>query len=184
MPISGFAEVIAAAQEGSEWAWGILVRDVSPSLAGFFRVRGAADPEGLTGDVLIDVARNIGSFKGDSDGFRSWVFVIAYRRLTDDWRRRSRRVDEKPSGLQAESNASVPSAEAEALDSLGHDEAMRMLGVLTPDQRDVIALRIVAGLTLEETARVIGKSVGSVKALQSRGIAALRRDIGTEAVSK
>ena len=65
MAISGFDGVLAAAQEGSEWAWDLLVRDVGPNLVGFFRIRGVADPEGLAGDVFVDLARNISGFEGD-----------------------------------------------------------------------------------------------------------------------
>lgn len=184
MTISEFDGVLAAAQEGSEWAWDLLVRDVGPRLIGFFRTRGVADPEGLAGDVFADLARNIAGFDGDEAGFRSWVFVIAYRRMTDEWRRQRRRPDETPSGLTTEPVCVAPSAEDEALETLAGVEALRMLEVLTDDQRDVISLRVVAGLTLVETAHVVGKPVGAVKALQRRGIAALRREIVRQGVSR
>lgn len=184
MTISGFDGVLAAAQEGSEWAWDLLVRDVGPRLVGFFRTRGVADPEGLAGDVFVDLARNIASFDGDEPGFRSWVFVIAYRRMSDEWRRQGRRPDETPSGLSTESDQVAPSAEDVAMEAFGSVEAARMLEVLTDDQRDVVSLRVVAGLTLDETAQVVGKPVGAVKALQRRGVAALRREIERRGVSR
>ncbi|MEN8235303.1 MAG: RNA polymerase sigma factor [Actinomycetota bacterium] len=184
MTVANFDEVLAAAQEGAEWAWDILVRDVAPRLIGFFRTRGVADPEGLAGDVFVDLAKNITEFEGDESGFGSWVFVIAYRRMSDQWRRQRRRLDEIPSGLSAEPNQLVASAEDVAMESLGNVEAARMLETLTDDQRDVIALRIVAGLTLEETSRVVGKPISAVKALQRRGVAALRREIERQGVSQ
>lgn len=184
MTIADFDGVLAAAQEGSEWAWDILVRDVGPRLVGFFRTRGVTDPDGLAGDVFVDLARNIGSFDGDESGFRSWVFVIAYRRMSDEWRRQRRRPNETPIDLVTESVQVAPSAEDVAMDALGTVDAARMLEVLTDDQRDVIGLRIVAGLTLDETAQVVGKPVGAVKALQRRGVAALRREIERQGVSQ
>lgn len=184
MTISEFDGVLAAAQEGSEWAWDLMVRDVGPRLIGFFRTRGVADPEGLAGDVFVDLARNIDGFDGDESGFRSWVFVIAYRRMSDEWRRQRRRPNETPSGLTTESDQVVPSAEEVAMEALGGVEAARMLEVLTDDQRDVISLRVVAGLTLAETAQVVGKPIGAVKALQRRGVAALRREIERQGVSR
>ena len=58
-----------------------------------------------------------------------------------------------------------------------------ILGGLSPDQRDVLLLRILAGLTIAEIAEVIGKREGAVKMLQARGIAALRREISSGAVT-
>jgi len=182
--ISGFDGVLAAAQDGSEWAWDILVRDVGPRLVGFFRTRGVADPDGLAGDVFVDLARNIGSFDGDESGFRSWVFVIAYRRMSDEWRRQRRRPKETPSGLATESAQVAPSAEDVVMEAFGAVDAAQMLDVLTDDQGDVISLRVVAGLTLDETSQVVGKPVGAVKALQRRGVAALRREIQRQGVSQ
>ena len=184
MAVPGFDGVLVAAQEGSEWAWDLLVREFGPRLVGFFRTRGVADPEALTGDVLADLARCINTFDGDESRFRSWVFVIAYRRMSDEWRRRGRRPDEAPSGLATQSPDTAPSAEEEVMEAFGSSEVARMLEALTDDQRDVVNLRVVAGLTLAETAQVVGKPVGAVKALQRRGVAALRREIERRGVSQ
>ena len=55
--------------------------------------------------------------------------------------------------------------------------------LLVPDQRDVLLLRLVSGMTIDETATALGKSAGAVKALQHRAAAALRRQIEREGVS-
>ena len=67
------------------------------------------------------------------------------------------------------------SAEADALTTLDDERIRAVLGGLRPDQREVITLRIVGDLTAEQVAQVLGKSRGAVKALQRRGVAALRR---------
>jgi len=177
--ISGFEGVLAAAQEGSEWAWDILVRQLSPGLLRFFRVRGAPDPEALVGEVFVDLARNLTTFEGDESSFRSWVFVIAYRRMADEWRRVQRRPEETPMAIPPEPARSAPSAEDEAINLLSSADAAQMLAVLTDVQRDVILLRVVAGLSLQETADAMGRRVGAIKALQRRAIAALQREIGS-----
>lgn len=177
--IPGFENVLAAAQEGSEWAWEILVRQLSPRLLRFFSVRGVPDPEALVGEVFVDLARNLATFEGDESSFRSWVFVIAYRRMADEWRRLRRRPEETPMETPPEPAHSAPSAEDEAIDLLSSAEAAQLLAVLTDVQRDVILLRVVAGLSLQETADAMGRRVGAIKALQRRAIAALRREIGS-----
>lgn len=184
MEIAEFDTVLSAAHEGSEWAWEIIVRRLAPSLLRFFRVRGLRDPEALVGEVFVDMARNLGTFKGDYSSFRSWVFVIAYRRMSDERRRQRRRLDETPTELAPEPDRSAPSAEDEALEALGNAEAASLLSGLTSEQRDVISLRVVAGLSLNETAHATGKRVGAVKALQRRAIAALRKEIERRGVSK
>jgi len=63
--------------------------------------------------------------------------------------------------------------------NLGTEEARALLEELTPDQRDVVLLRVFADLDLEETARVLSKPVGAVKALQHRALAALRRRLAS-----
>ena len=112
------------------------------------------------------------------------VFVIAYRRMSDERRRLSRRPLETPTAALPESPVLAPSAEDEAMKVLGEDEALRLLDILTESQRDVVSLRVVAGLTLNETAAVMGKPISAVKALQRRAIAALRRALLQQGVSK
>jgi RNA polymerase sigma-70 factor (ECF subfamily) len=55
---------------------------------------------------------------------------------------------------------------------------------LTDDQRDVLALRIIANLTLEETSDVVGKGIGAVKATQRRALIALRDQLDLEGVTR
>jgi len=178
-----FPAVLAAAQEGSSAAWESLLGDLAPALLGYLRVRGAVDPEGTAGEVFLHLARSISRFRGDEVGFRSWAFVIAHRRLVDERRRRARRqeVPTAPEGLPERAAPDRVEEEAEARLSL--DEVRRLLDGLTPDQAEVITLRFLADFTLEETARVLGKRVGAVKALQHRGLTALRREMERRGVS-
>lgn len=179
---SGFDGVLAAAREGAEWAWELLVRDLSPPLIAFFRARGADDPENLAGEVYLDIARSLDRFQGSESGFRSWVFVIAHRRLVDELRRKGRRPEETNLHDPLPAAHRMPSAEDEALSRLS-GELQDLLGALTPEQRDVIVLRVVAGLSLRETAQVVGRRIGATKALQRRALAALRREIHAKGVS-
>ena len=180
----GFEGVLGAARVGAGWAWELLVRDLTGSLTGFFRVRGAPDPEDLVGEVFLDVARGVHTFEGNESGFRSWVFTIAHRRLVDDRRRRGRRREDPVPVLPLGVDGLVASAEEDALERVGADEVWHLLAALTADQRDVLVLRVLSGLTLEETATVVGKPVSAVKALQRRALGALRRELRRRGVSR
>lgn len=174
-------ELVVAARSGGGWAFERLYALLAPAVAGYLRTQGADDPEDLTSEVFVRVFRGIGSFEGDGQAFRSWVFTIAHHRLVDDLRRRGRRVAARP--LEPGDDIVGGDAEQEALDSLAVGRVAALLGGLTPDQRDVLALRVVADLSIEETAQILGKRPTAVKALQRRALAALRADFSRKAVS-
>ncbi|HEX2054646.1 MAG TPA: sigma-70 family RNA polymerase sigma factor, partial [Actinomycetota bacterium] len=119
--------------------------------------------------------RNVAAFEGDESQFRSWVFVIAHHRALDYRRARARRPLEPASTEDIVNHSPVGNAEDEALDRLGSADVERVLSELTEEQREVMLLRILGGLTVEETAAVLRKRVTSVKALQRRAVGAIRR---------
>jgi RNA polymerase sigma-70 factor (ECF subfamily) len=170
-----FTSTLQAAAAGADWAWRIIVARYSGPLLGYLRLRAPGDPEDALSEAWMSAASTIRSFSGDESAFRSWLFVIAHRRAIDAARRRSRRpvvVEEAPTPDSAPVEAS---AETTALEAMSGEAAMELLSALTPDQRSVIALRVIADLSLEDTARVLEKRVGAIKALQKRGLEALRR---------
>jgi RNA polymerase sigma-70 factor (ECF subfamily) len=173
---------IERAQQGDPLGFEALFRTFGGSVAGYLRARGVTDPDGIANDVFLRVFRAIHTFQGDSGRFRSWVFTIAHNAAIDDARRRRRRVQEAP--LDRAPEAAVADAEAALLAKLAHERVHGLLSTLSTDQHDVVVLRIVNELSVSETAAVLGKSVEAVKALQHRGLGALRRAISSqEAVS-
>jgi RNA polymerase sigma factor (sigma-70 family) len=70
--------------------------------------------------------------------------------------------------------------EAEAIARLAQERVQALLGRLSADQRDVLVLRVLADLSVDETAAVLGKSYEAVKALQRRGLASLRRALSDQ----
>jgi RNA polymerase sigma-70 factor (ECF subfamily) len=170
-----FPTVLAAAQAGAEWAWESVYRDLAPTLRGYVRAHGAAEPDDLVAEVFLQLARNLHSFEGDEQGFRSWVFTVAHHRLIDERRARGRRPVDPADTFVLEGAGPQGDVEADAVDRLRADEARALLDRLSPDQRDVLLLRILGGLTVEEVAAAVGKRPGAVKALQRRALAALQR---------
>lgn len=179
-----FEDILDGAKKGAEWAWQTLYRELAGPLTGYLRNRGAQDPEDLAGEVFYQVARGIHGFTGDAPSFRSWVFVIAHRRLIDERRSRGRRPDLVP--LAEEGNAEMEggNVEAEAVDRLVTTELARAFSQLTDGQRDVLALRVIGNLTLEETAQVMGKRVGAVKGLQRRALESLQGKLDLQGVTR
>lgn len=124
-------------------------------------------------EVFLSVLPRLNSVTGGSDGLRTFIFSVAHARMVDDHRRQSRTPAKLPfePGLDGRED---PSAEAEALERIAPREIVGLLESLPDEQREVLSLRLVAGLTVEQTAETMGKSTGAVKQLQRRGILKLR----------
>jgi RNA polymerase sigma-70 factor (ECF subfamily) len=178
----GFGSILAAAKRGEDAAWALIYADLSGPVTGYLRTRGAIDADDLASETFLHVARNIHSFAGDEGSFRSWVFVIAHRRLQD-----SRRTATRRPRLAYTSEVDSPQVggdvEDEAIGALSSAWVEEVLGNLTEGQQDVLALRVVADLSLEETARVLDKRVGAVKAMQRRALNEVRSMIADGRVS-
>src|SRR5262249_8319853 len=131
---------------------------------------------------FLAMFRNIGTFDGTEANFRSWIFVIAHRRLQDERRRRIRRPVASSFDETMADATPAPAAEAAALRAVATDRIGALWARLAPDQRDVLLLRIVGDLTVDQAAEVVGKSAGAVKQLQRRGLDAIRRLLDREGV--
>lgn len=177
-------DVVDAARAGAGWAFERLYTTLAPAVHGYVRAQGVADPDGAVNDVFLRVFRRIGDFDGDVGRFRSWVFVIAHNLLLDERRYIGRRPTEVLVDLVPDAGtAAAGDAADEALARLGDTRLRRLLDLLAPDQRDVLLLRFLVDLSLEETAQATRRSVTAVKALQRRGLDALRRRLDEVAVA-
>ena len=145
-------------------------RTFAPAVLGYFRSLGMDGAEDLVGEVFVNVAGNLSRFRGDADDLRRWVFTIARRRRVDQIRRlvlRRRVVTGDPPD-QAVSDSSG-----------GFDvDLVAALGELTRAQREVVVLRFVADLSIDDVARILRRSVSAVKALQVRALAQLATNLG------
>ena len=175
-----FDIVLSSARAGGEWAWRQIYTSHSPAVLGYLRGRGASDPEDLLGDVFLNVVRSIDSFSGGEDAFRAWIMTIARRRLVDDQRKRSRRPQAAATLDELLDVGSPIDTEDQAITRVDGAKTIEAIRELTPDQQDVLLLRLVADLSLEEVAGAMGKRLTSVKALQRRALASLGRKFSAE----
>ena len=181
--------LVAAARAGGGWAFGRLWEGLAPVVAAYLRARGVREADDVTSEVFLAAFRGLDRFDGDGQAFRSWVFTIAHHKGVDALRRPAARdvlidavgaadaVDSLDAGTAARGRTE-PSAEDRAFDRLAEADVLRLLDGLSGDQRSVLLLRVVADLSLAETAEVLGKPVGAVKALQHRALARLRAQLG------
>ena len=186
VPLIGleFPRVVRDACDGQSSAFERLYRAYSGSILAFARARASADPEAVANDVMLKVFQNLGSFSGDESAFVRWIFAMARNLIIDSYRMGLRRPD-IADGVEPPDRASNgPKTEDSAISRLEATDMATLLGRLTPDQSEVIALRMIADLSLQEVAEIVGKPVTAVKALQRRGLRGLQKEILDGVVSK
>jgi RNA polymerase sigma-70 factor (ECF subfamily) len=165
--------LVAAASAGDEAALRGVYLALAPTVLVYLRSRGVSDPEAVTSEVFVAVLPRLPALRGGLSGLRALVFSVAHARMVDAYRAGARRpatVDYEP----AEDTRVVPSAEDDALRALGNERVEAILALLPADQRDVLYLRVIADLSVEHVAQVIGRSQGAVKQLQRRALVTLR----------
>jgi RNA polymerase sigma-70 factor (ECF subfamily) len=171
-------DALGAARRGDARGFDALFRAFGPAVVGYLRGRGAEDADGLANEVFVRAFRRVQAFEGDVVHFRAWLFTITRNVLIDDHRRAQRRPAEVT--YERAPEAWGGDVEEDALTSLARERVLQLLEKLSPDQRDVVLLRVVADLSVEEVATITGKGYEAVKALQRRGLARLRRAICAE----
>jgi RNA polymerase sigma-70 factor (ECF subfamily) len=170
-----FGVILAAARVGDGDAFTTLFESLARPVAGYLRGRGVDDVDGATNEVFLRVFTRIADFDGGESQFRSWVFTIAHNLALDEQRAHARRatcvaIDQHVARLASE----YETVENDVVSAGRVDD---LLATLSCDQRDVILLRFVSDLSIEQAALVLGKRVPAVKALQRRALDALRREL-------
>lgn len=180
--VPDFDAVLARAQTGEAAAFQVLYEDLVRPVAAYLRSHGAQDVQDVTSEAFLGVFAGLPRFRGSQGDFRSWVFTIVHRKLVDSWRSAGRTPPGLPYDPELDSR-STGSAEDDALDALGDQRVQALLDQLSDDQRDVVLMRVVADLSIEQVAQALGKRPGAVKQLQRRGLLALRRALEAEGVT-
>ncbi|MGH2756708.1 MAG: RNA polymerase sigma factor, partial [Actinomycetota bacterium] len=122
-----FERTLLAARAGQEWAWNKLYRELAPRVRGYLRARGATEADDLTGEVFLQVVRDIASFSGGPREFCAWLFTVAHHRLLDDVRRSQRRPLEPASDDVLAEHLPTADAEEDALRSLAADRVKKLV---------------------------------------------------------
>ncbi|MFF8941042.1 RNA polymerase sigma factor [Streptomyces sp. NPDC014864] len=175
---------VARAQDGDEAAFAVAYRIVQPGLLGYLRGLVGDDAEDVASDAWLEIARDLGRFKGDGAGFRGWTATIARHRALDHLRRRS--VRPRAAALEAELlDLPAPSnTHDQVLESLSTARALDLVRALPRDQAEAVLLRVVVGLDGPAAARVLGKRPGAVRTAAYRGLRRLADRLGATGVTK
>ena len=171
--------LVLDAQRGDPWAFGRIFDLYHGPVYRFIasRVGRPSDAEDLTQTVFVKALEALPRYEVRGVPFGGWLFRLARNTVIDHLRtRREHRDLDAASERPAE--GAGPEDVAGARQEL--DAVARALSALTDEQRMVIELRFFAGLSAREVAEAMGKQEGTIRGLQFRAIAALRRKLAID----
>jgi RNA polymerase sigma factor (sigma-70 family) len=157
----------------------LVYRTYASQVLGYLTARGVEDPEAAMQEVFLSVLPRLATMHGGAAGLRTFIFSVAHARMVDDHRRQNRTPAKLPFEPELDQREDT-SAEDMALERISPQEVLRLLDGLPGDQREVLSLRLVAGLTVDQAAEAMGKSAGAVKQLQRRALLKLRELSGVK----
>lgn len=170
-----FDGVLSRARSGDETAFLHLWDALHPRLLRYLRVLGCDEADDVASETWLQAVRDLSRFDGGADEFRCWLFTIGRHRAVDASRARIRSRSRLMTAAVAPVADPNP-VENEVLDGLSARQAVAMVAGLSPDQAEVVALRIIAGLDTAAVAGILGKSPGAVRIALHRGLRALSAD--------
>jgi RNA polymerase sigma-70 factor (ECF subfamily) len=143
----------------------------------YLRVRSGANFEDVAAETWLQVVRDLPSFIGKADGFRAWLFTMARNRAIDAARASAARPQlAVPDFSGVGRTPTAAAAEAEAMERISTERALKLVAQLPDEQAEMVMLRVVAGLDVSAVAEIVGKSPGAVRVSVHRGLRALSRD--------
>jgi RNA polymerase sigma-70 factor (ECF subfamily) len=160
---------LAGAVAGDASAFAELWRALQPLVLRYLGVVCGDAAEDVASETWLQASRDLSRFSGGTTAFRVWLFRIARNRGIDENRRAWRRREE-PHETVLEAGKVAWDAALDASDRSGTEWALRMIRTLPTEQAEAVMLRVVAGLDVAGTARVLGKRPGAVRIATMRGL--------------
>jgi RNA polymerase sigma-70 factor (ECF subfamily) len=171
--------LVELAQQGDAEAFGMLYERCVDTVYRYIYVRvGAAHlAEDLTSETFVRALRRIDSFSWQGRDIAAWFITIARNLITDNAKSARFRMEVTTADM-LDADTRIDSApEVEVLQRLRDTRLLEAVKGLKPEQAECVVLRFLQGLSLAETAEVLGKSEGAVKQLQLRAVRSLRREL-------
>jgi RNA polymerase sigma-70 factor, ECF subfamily len=133
------------------------------------------DAEDLTTQTFLRMLESIGRFRWQAAPFSAWLFRIAHNLAMDHFRARRRWQPEEE--VPEPPGSEEPSAELEAMQSLGRQSMLELIENLSPEQQQVLTLKFVFNFSNADVATILDKTEGAIKSLQHRALASLHKQI-------
>jgi RNA polymerase sigma-70 factor (ECF subfamily) len=174
--------VVAEAVAGNRDALREVLEIIRPIVVRYCRARvGTTERSGLSADdvaqeVCLAAITALPRYKDQGRPFLAFVYGIAAHKVADAHRAAARnRAD--PTEIVPERYSLEAGPEQMALDSEAAARMNRLLSILPEKQREILILRVVVGMSAEETAEAVGSTPGAVRVAQHRALAKLKAEI-------
>ena len=163
--------LVELARQGDSEAFGLLYDHYQPSVYRFlfYRTRSVALAEDLTSETFFRALRSMNGFRWQGRDFGAWLMTIARNIATDHFKAGRTRLEMTTEDMSLH-DAPTDGPESAVLASLTHEALLTALAALPVEQRDCLVMRFLQGMSIAETAAVLGRSDGAVKQLQLRGV--------------
>ncbi|GAA4867187.1 hypothetical protein GCM10023203_14700 [Actinomycetospora straminea] len=165
--------LVRLAQDGDTQAFGELFDRYHDTVFRFvlFRLGDRPAAEDLTQETFVRAFRRIASVSYQGRDIGAWFVTIARNLVLDHVKSSRYRLEHSTPEVADVAPSSVrPSPETEVIAGATHAELLRCVARLGDDQQECIALRFLQGLSVAETAEIMGRNEGAVKALQHRAV--------------
>jgi RNA polymerase sigma-70 factor, ECF subfamily len=180
---SGFDAVVAAARSGDSDAFERLFRELQPRLLRFLRSMEERAADDLAAEVWLAVAARISRFEGNWADFRAWVFAIGRKRLADHRRTAVRRRTDPVDRAAFGDRRAEDDPEDETVDKISGQEAASLIASALPgDQAEVVLLRVLADLDVDQVAAILQRTPNWVRVTQHRAVGNLAKRLGPKIV--
>jgi RNA polymerase sigma-70 factor (ECF subfamily) len=163
--------LVELARGGDSEAFGLLFDHYHPSVYRFLfhRTRSQALAEDLTSETFFRALRGMANFRWQGKDFGAWLMTIARNLCTDHYKAGRTRLEMTTEDMTPHDDA-TEGPEESVLASLTNEVLLKALGSLPPEQKDCLIMRFLQGMSIAETAQVLGRSDGAIKQLQLRGV--------------
>jgi len=163
--------LVELARGGDKDAFGLLFDHYHPSVYRFlyYRTRSQTLAEDLASETFFRALRSMNSFRWQGKDFGAWLMTIARNLTTDHFKAGRTRLEQSTEDMGVHDDA-TESPESAVLDALTNEALMSALTELPKEQQECLIMRFLQGLSIAETAQVLGRSDGAVKQLQLRGV--------------
>ncbi|GAB6985208.1 sigma-70 family RNA polymerase sigma factor [Nocardioides pyridinolyticus] len=163
--------LVELARQGDSEAFGLLYDHYQPSVYRFlfYRTRSSTLAEDLTSETFFRALRSMNNFRWQGKDFGAWLMTIARNLATDHFKAGRTRLELTTEDMALHDDA-TDGPEGMVLAGLTNEILLQALTELPPEQRDCLVMRFLQGMSIAETAAVLGRSDGAVKQLQLRGV--------------
>ena len=163
--------LVELARGGDSEAFGLLYDHYNTSVYRFiyYRVGSVSIAEDLASETFFRALRGMSSFKWQGKDFGAWLMTIARNLTADHYKAGRTRLEFATEDMSAHDSA-TDGPENAVLSSLTNEVLLEALGELPTEQQECLIMRFLQGLSIAETAKVLGRSDGAVKQLQLRGV--------------